>query len=119
MSAKLSMEFVLRGLRILAENECVRDTGNQVFHEIKAELETAIANYVEATTAPATVVQTVMTEGQVQTMIETVSGRANSGIDAVLVKVNELFDSSDLQVLDAIAASRADVLAAVVPQAAA
>jgi hypothetical protein len=113
------MEFVLRGLFYLAENECVRDTGNQVFHEIKAELETAIANYVEATTAPATVVQTVMTEGQVTTLIDAVAARANTGIDAVLVKVNELFDSSDLQVLDAIAASRADVLAAIAPPVAA
>jgi hypothetical protein len=117
MSIKNSIEFVQRGLAFLIENECVRDIGNQRVHEIKAEIDTVLANYVEATATPAPVVQTVMTEGQVNTLIEAVAARANTGVDAVLVKVNELFDSSDLQVLDAIASSRADVLAALVPPA--
>lgn len=91
-----SLVFIQGRLNKLHEENYVRYEGNTVFQEARQELATVIDRYEEPEAPAPVIVQKIMDAGQVE---------------ALLVGITAEIHASDIVVLDAITASKDEVLA--------
>lgn len=97
-ATRARLAWLQEQLAALHDNNWVRSEGEHIFSYARQELADINANAVEPVTNPPATVLTVMTPEQV--------GRVVAGI-------TDDMESGDLAIIDAIAATRADVLAAI------
>lgn len=121
----------------MSENLWVRDTGESLFRDARNELDDVIRTAVEPiTAAPVTVVQAVPVD-QVEALVDAAVQRVEAGkaamvetvatelqgihkvaaeaVESLAAAIRGDLEGSDVAVLDAIASTRADLLAAVAP----
>lgn len=104
----------------LYENGWIRDTGEGVFRGARAELDDIVKNAVEPVTAAPVNTIVAMPLQQVEALVDAAVSRVEAGkVDtaaAVVTAIRTELEAGDLAVLDAVASTRADILAAL-PQA--
>jgi hypothetical protein len=113
------LALILSSMIRIRENGWVRDTGETVFREALGELQDIMGNAADPVTAAPVQVIHAMPVGQVEAFVDAAVARIEAGRTetqaAVVEAVRAELDGADLGVLDAIAQTRADLLAAMFP----
>lgn len=128
MNIKEMLEFVMRGLVKLGDEERIRSEGNTTYQEIKQELATAIANVSALVATPPAIVYPVMTADQVAEVVAAASAKFGEQVmtaQAVAEMVNSLsaragqteavmsarIDQAETYLADRVGAARTEVRA--------
>lgn len=116
-AAVARLNWIASQLATVNDNYWVRPEGEHVFKAMRQELDDIIANAVEPVTVynPPAIVQEVMTSEQVETLVDRVVAAipAATDPDVIVTAIKGALESTELAVVDAIAQTRADVLAAI------
>lgn len=100
----------------LYENGWIRDTGETVFRDARGELDDILRTAVEPITAAPVNNIVAMPLQQVEALVDAAVARIETGKSEtaafVVTALRTELESSDLAVMDAVAATRADILAA-------
>lgn len=113
VSTNERLAWVMAQMQNLENGGNIRYEGNTTFQGAKGELADIIATYQDHSAAPAPVVLAAAPLDQVRALLaEVVAASADRVALAVAENTAHQVEQSDLAVLDAIAASQADMLAA-------
>jgi len=94
----------------LHDYQYIRSEGDSVFQSARQDLADILANAVEPVTNPPATVLAVMTPEQVDRVVAAIPAGVDS--DAIVRAIAREIEQTELAVVDAVAATRADVLAA-------
>ncbi len=111
------LKWLAAELAKLSDNYWIRNEGEITFRVARQELDDIIANAVEPVTdvhPPAQVTQ-VMTSEQVEALVDRVVAAIPAATDpeVIVTAIKGAIESTELAVVDAVAQTRADVLAAI------
>ena len=107
-ATRARLAWLMEQLTRLHDYQYVRSEGNHVFQAARQDLADIIANAVEPVTNPPATVLAVMTQDQ----FKDATGQLQEVVTAKFAQMGDMIESSELAVVDAVAATRADVLAA-------
>lgn len=116
-AAVTRLNWIVSQLATMNDNYWIRPEGEHVFKTLRQELDDIIANAVEPVTVynPPAIVQEVMTSEQVETLVDRVVAAIPAATDpeVIVTAIKGALESTELAVVDAVAQTRADVLAAI------
>jgi len=109
-ATRARLVWLAEQLTRLHDYQYVRFEGDHVFQAARQDLADIIANAVEPVTNPPATVLAVMTPEQVERVIAAIPAGVDA--DAIVKAITGEIEQAELAVTDAVAQTRADVLAA-------
>lgn len=114
-ATRARLAWIQEQLQKLYDNGWIRSDGEHHFRPVLQELEDINATAVEPVTQPPATVLHVMAPEQVESLVDRVVAAIPAATDpeVIVTAIKGALESTELAVVDAVAQTRADVLAAI------